>query len=153
MTLRTLSLADAVYVAERMRAQDRECLHACTNFTSDEAFAVNRWQTEGAAWTLLRDREPVAIGGVSFPVPWTGVFWLIATDAMRMAEWKKLVRHAHTVLRNASTQVPRLEAHVLATWPEAVSLAEHLGFQLEGVRRRAGRDGQDVLTFVHQGKS
>ena len=133
-----------------MRREDRECLEAVTGVCDPDLFALNRWQTEGAAWALV-DGEPVAIGGLSQAVPGIGRLWLITTDAMTPQSWKKLIRHTRTVLANASTVIPRIEAEVLGTWSAAERFIRRLDFELEGVRRRAGRDGRDILVFVYRG--
>lgn len=151
MELRTLTLADALHVASRLRQADFDCLQSATSLVTAESFALNRWQTDGAAWTLV-DGEPVAIGGLAMAVPWIGVAWMASTDAMTPASWKKLVRHSRTVFANAAKTIPRIEAYVIDSWPEAMKYAQCCGFVLEGVRHRAGREGQDILTFVYQGK-
>lgn len=153
MTFRTLTLADALAVTERMRQVDADCLHAVSEVTSPELYALAHWQHEGAAWTLLDGETPVAIGGVKLPVPWIGVVWMVCTDGMTPASWKKLIRHGRKVLGNASKQAAlrRVECYVLSTWPEAREFAERFGFELESVRHGAGRDGQDVLTYVYRG--
>lgn len=154
MELRALSLVAAVSIATRMRAMDWECLRAVTTIESAEVFGLNRWQTDGAAWALFNDLgEPVAMGGLSQSVPWVATAWMVATDAMDTASWKKLVRHSRTVFRNAAKAIPRIEAHVLHGWPEAEKFASMLKFELEGTRYRAGRNGQDIRTYVYQGKS
>lgn len=154
MTFRTLTLADALAVTTRMRKEDADCLRAVSEVTSPELYALSHWQTEGAAWTLLDGDDPVAIGGVKLPVPWIGVVWMVCTDGMTPASWKKLLRHGRTVLANASKQEPlrRVECYVLSTWGKAREFAERSGFELESVRHAAGRDGQDVLTYVYRGK-
>lgn len=154
MELRSLSLIAAVSVATRMRAMDWECLRAVTEITSPEVFGLNRWQTDGAAWALFNDfGEPIAMGGLSQSVPWSATAWMVATDAMDSASWKKLIRHSRTVFRNAAKTIPRIEAHVLEGWPEAEKFAGKLLFKYEGTRRCAGRDGQNISTYVYQGKS
>lgn len=143
---RQLTLADAVHVATYMRPQDRECIEVVTGVSSPEVFALNRWQTHGAAWTMLHEGEPIAIGGLSQATPWTAVMWFVAVEGFR--SWKKLLRQTRRVIFNAAKTIPRIEVHVLSTWPEANDFALALGFHLESTRRRAGRDGQDVLVFV-----
>lgn len=152
MTFRDLTLADAVTVTTRMRQADADCLHAISDGIDAEAFAINHHQHPGAAWTLVEGGEPVAIGGVRLPVPWCGVVWMVGTDRMTPATWKKLIRHGRIVLANASKRLRRVECHVLSTWGEAEVFARRMGFDLEGVRRNAGRDGQDVLTMVYRGR-
>jgi hypothetical protein len=149
--LRTLTLADAVYIASHMRERDLECLRAVTEIANPEVFGLNRWQTDGPAWTLVKDGLPVAMGGISMSAPWCGTAWMVSTNGLDGPTSKKLIRHARTVFSNASKAIARIEAHVLGTWPEAEKFAARLGFEHEGTRRRAGRDGQDILTFVYRG--
>jgi hypothetical protein len=148
--LRDMTLADALAVTSRMREWDAECLFAVSDGVSPEQFAVNLWQTEGAAWTVLHGGVPVAVGGVKLPVPWCGLVWFVCTDGMSPVTWKKLIRHGRIVLSNASKQLRRVECHVLGTWAEAILFAQRIGFEVEGVRRKAGRDGQDLLTMVYK---
>lgn len=149
---RTLTLADAVAVTTRMRQEDAHCLHAISDGIDAEQFAINHFQHPGPAWTLVQDGEPVAIGGVRLPVPWCGVVWMVCTDRMTPQAYKKLMRHGRIVLANASRRLRRVECHVLSTWGKAEVFARRMGFELEGVRRNAGRDGQDILTMVYRGK-
>lgn len=152
MEFRTLNLSAAVYVACNMREMDWECLRAVTTIEDPEVFGLNRWQTDGAAWSMHDDDGiPVAIGGISQSVPWIGTAWIVATNRMDVRSWKKLVRHSRKVLHNAAKVIPRIEAHVLKSWPEAEKFARSMGFKFEVERRRAGRDGQSILTFVYQG--
>lgn len=151
--LRDLTLADALAVTSRMRQVDADCLHAVSDGVTPETFGLSLWQATGAAWTLLDDGEPVAIGGLKLPVPWTGVVWFVCTDRMRPVMWKKLIRHGRKVLSNASKRLRRVECHVLGTWAEAELFARKMGFEVESVRRNAGRDGQDVLTMVYRGRT
>lgn len=149
MTFRTLTLVDAVYVASNMRQVDRDCVECVTTITSPEFFALNRWQTDGAAWSM--GDVPICMGGISMAVPWIGTVWLVCTDAMSTDSWKKLLRWGRRILANAAQTFARLECHVLSTWGEAERFARRMGFVLEGTRKRAGRDGQDILTFVFEG--
>lgn len=150
--LRTLTLADALAVTTNMRQADRDCLRAVSVVEDPQTWAVTHWQTEGPAWTMVDGGVPVAIGGIKLPLPWVGVIWFVGTDRLRPASWKKLARHAHIVLPNAVRHLRRVEAHVLSTWPEAKQFAERMGLELEGIRYGAGRDGQDILTYVYQGQ-
>lgn len=147
--LQKLTLADALHVVASMGDQDRHALKAMLGDFSDEFVALNRWQTEGPAWTMVRAGEPVAIFGLSISSPWLAVAWLVATPAMRGDSWRNLIRHCRIVVGNVKTSpIHRTEAHVLAGWTEAERFARHLGFSYEGTRHMAGRDGQDVQTFV-----
>ena len=149
----TLTLIDAVRIAERMREPDWACVYAVSEIKTAESFGLNRWQTDGAAWSLYNDAgQPVAMGGLSQAVPWNAVAWMVATGDIDYSSWKKLIRHSRKVFRNAAKVIPRIEAHVLHGWSDAEKFAMKLNFSLEGTRYRAGRNGQDIRMYVYQGK-
>lgn len=153
-TLRTMTLADALAVCSRMRARDRWCISALRGDFEDEGFAVDRWKTPGPAWTLVSEQGlPLAVAGINYLTEWTGVLWLVATDDLGPHSWGKGLMAARTVVRQiASPQHPqykhRLEAYVMADWPEAGRFIQRLGFRLEGTRKGAGRQGEDVQTWA-----
>lgn len=149
---RTLTLADALAVTSSMRAADAQCLHQVGFITDPEQLAIYHAQGDGPAWTQLEDGVPVAIGGIRFVTPWVGVNWIVCSDRMTAASWKKLIRHGRIVLSNASKRLRRVECYVLSTWEEALPFAARMGYELEGVRHGAGRDGEDVYTLVYRGK-
>lgn len=144
--IRDLTLADALSVIESMRPQDRACVSALLGDVSDEVFAVDRFQSNGAAWSI-----DGALLGVSFPNDWTAVWWLIARRDFH--SWRKLIRHARTVLSNVANPGNnhyrhRIEAYVLSSWVEAGEFVRHMGFHRESVRRQAGRNGEDIEVWV-----
>jgi hypothetical protein len=148
---RDMTLADALAVTTRMRQADRDCLHAVGFTTNPEELALYHWRSEGAAWSMVHEGEPVAICGIRLVTPWCGVAWIVCTDRVSPALWKKLIRHGRIVLANASKRLRRVESYVLSTWVEAQGLASREGFDVEGVRHGAGRDGEDILTMVYRG--
>lgn len=156
MSLRDLTLADALCVASQMRDEDRACVRAIRGGFDDEAFAVDRWNTSGPAWTLLEDGQPAAIGGLSFSTPWIGVLWLVARPNLRRESWRKLIRKARTVIAIAGDPAcehyrHRIEAHVLLGWDGAQRFADRLGLQLEGTRVAVGSAGESINVWVRLG--
>lgn len=154
--MRSLTLAGALMVTLDMRPMDAACVRAITGNDPGEWFAVERFQSHGVALELLQDGEPVAMAGLSLPNDWTGVLWLVARPALRLQSWRKLVRSARTVLARAGDPTHpeyrhRIEAHVLAAWPEAQRFVQALGFELEHVRRGAGSRGEDLQVWVRLG--
>jgi len=144
-----LTLADALHVVSAMREEDRYAIKAALGPINDEVLAVNRFQTEGPAWSMVIGDEPVAIFGVSMHTAWSGVAWLISTHAMTGESWRKLIRHCRTVIANLdSGPAHRIEAHVMADWPGAVQFARRVGMEFEGTRHKAGRNGQDVQMWA-----
>jgi len=150
--LRDLALADALAVVSDMRQMDAECIRAACGQEPGEWFAVDRWRAHGAAWTLLQDGIPAAIGGLSMPQPWLGVLWLVARPGMSPASWRKALRTTRTVIASAPRAgVHRVEAHVLSGWAEASRFAEALGLTLEGVRAHAGSRGESIEVWASAG--
>lgn len=150
-----LTLPAAIEVCRRMRPLDSACIAAMRGSGFDpDAFAVDRWQTSGAAWVLVDDEGPLAIGGLTFTSGWAACMWLVAherADSLAPTDesWRKLVRATRTVISNALNPASeharqRIEVHVLAHWPAARRLVRHLGFEHEGTCRRAGSAGEDI---------
>lgn len=150
----TLTLAGALEVCRNMRPLDAACIDAIRGPGFDRAaFALDRWETDGAAWEFRDDRGVYAIGGLSFPNAWSGTFWLLAhkrVDSLASTDetWRKLIRTTRTVISNALDQTnqlarQRIEAHVVVGWPAAQRLVRHLGFEHEGTLRKAGSGGED----------
>lgn len=151
--LRDLTLADALAVVADMRPMDAGCVRAACGREPGEWFAVDRWQTHGAGWTLLQDGQPWAIGGLALPQPWMGVLWLVARPGMSGASWRKAIRATRTVLASAPRAgVHRVEAHVLHGWAGASGFAEALGMELEGIRRCVGARGESIEVWAQTRK-
>lgn len=151
--LRDLTLADALAVCADMRDEDAQCVRAVCGRESGEWFAVDRWQTAGPAWTLVQDGQPWAIGGLSLPNGWTGVLWMVARPGLSAQSWRKALRATRTVIGRALAddnpmRRHRIEAHVLRGWSGASRFAQHLGLELEAVRRNAGARGESVEVWV-----
>lgn len=144
----TLTLAAALHVCQNMRTEDRDCLAAIMGDTTPETFAINRWQTNGAAWAYYQDGVPVVIAGISQAVPWLGTAWMVVADGVTNDSWKKIIRFSRNVFRNASKKLQRIDAYAIATWPDACKYPKCFGFTQVNVREKAGRDGQDVLEFA-----
>lgn len=149
----TLTLYDALSVANRMRDIDRAGVRALIGPCSSEQFAISRFQSHGAAWALRFGGEPQAIGGLEFVNAWTGVLWMAAVDGMPSHSWRKLIRHTRTVMRNVlnpSTPEhrPRIEAYVLDGWEFASDFAQRMGLHYEGTRWRAGSQGENIQMWA-----
>ncbi|MBF8177247.1 hypothetical protein [Herminiimonas contaminans] len=144
----TLSLEASLHICKNMRATDLACLQAVMGDISVESFAIDRYQTHGAAWAFYQDGVPVVMAGITSSVPWLGVAWMVSTDAVSADSWKKIIRFSRNVFRNASRKYQRIDAYVLETWPQAKRYAEKVGFKQVNVRERVGREGQNVLDFA-----
>lgn len=150
--MRDMTLMDAMTVCADMRPQDAECVRAMTGMEPGEWFAVDRWQSDGPAWTVDQNGQPWAIGGLNFTSRWAGALWMVARPGLSLHSWRKVTRVVRTVLQitEPAHQLHRhrVEALVLANWPEAQHFASHLGLEYEGTRRAIGSGKQDVQTWA-----
>lgn len=157
--IRDLTLLDACIVCSDMRAEDAACVRAATGREPGEWFAVDRWQSNGPAWTYMQDGMPWAIGGLTLVNDWAGVLWFVARPRLR--SWRVVVRHAHDLVRSAvhpdnPQRRRRVEAHVLHGWRGASALVQHLGLSFEGLRLGAGAGGESFELWglaAHQAQS
>lgn len=154
--IQTITLAGALIVVSDMRPADAECLRAVTGEGPGEWFAVDRFQAYGVGLEFLQDGQPWAITGLSLPNAWTGVLWLVARPGLRRESWRKLIRHARIVLRNAqdlgnAEYRHRIEAHVIEGWREASAFVERLGFVHEHTKVSAGSRGENVQVWTRLG--
>lgn len=147
-----LSLEAALYIVRNMRDSDRDCLNSIIGQFGIETFALNRYQANGAAWAYFQDGEPVVMGGIAEATPWLGVGWMISTDGVSADSWKKIIRFGRKIFMNAKYHYSRIDAQVISTWPQAIKYVQKIGFEPEGVKKRAGREGQDILEFVILGE-
>ena len=105
----TLTLDAALYIVRNMRPENRESMMQGLPDMSPETFAINRWQTDGAAWALFQDGVPVAMGGIAMALPWLGVAWFVVASGINRNSWKKLLRFSRRVFANARKTIPRIE--------------------------------------------
>ena len=144
--IHSLTLGAALYVCQRMRPLDRACVNAMLGEISADTFAIDRFQSPGAAWFMEQDGEPVAIFGLQHQHEKSVVAWLCCTGSMR--SFKKLIRFSRTVADNAAAHgVRRIEVHVLQGWARAEEFAKHLGCTFEGTRRHSGVGGESFHVY------
>ena len=154
MRIVDLTIDHALAVCRRMRAEDRACLDAALGpGVEADAFAIDRWRTDGPAWAGLVAGQPEVIFGLTLATAWSCTAWLVATDRLEPHSWRNLLRFAGTV--KATVLQPgtpasrgRIEAHVLSEWAGARRLADRLGLQHEGTRRAAGSGGEDIEVWA-----
>lgn len=143
--IRDLTLLDACIVCSDMRPEDAACVRAATGREPGEWFAVDRWQSNGPAWSYLQDGMPWAIGGLTLVNDWAGVAWFLARPKLRT--WRPILRHMRAVIDAATREDNpqrrrRIEAHVLHGWAGASRLAGWIGLSFEGLRMGAGAGGE-----------
>jgi len=92
---------------------------------------------------IIGDRV-VAIGGLVELNPIRAYLYLIVTDDIQH-QWTQLYRVARKLIAAALDKYVRLET--MSSFPEADRWLHLIGFEFEGVMRRAGPDGEDAKMF------
>ena len=133
-----------------MRAQDWEEVRRMM-WTEDRAeFARMHWSIPGVKLEMLADDgTPVSIGGFGPATPGVWTAWMVSTDQLHRAGRALSVemrRRIAAMLKRPEVQ--RIEAHSWEGHTESHDWLRLLGFELEGVRRRAGKDGSDFFVFA-----
>lgn len=144
----TLDLKAALHICENMRESDAESIRIMTGGFGVNSFAINRWQTEGAAFAFYQDGIPVCMGGLALSTPWSAVAWMVSTEGISDDSWKKIIRFSRKVLGNAALKYRRIDAACLGTWPAANRYAKKMGFSRPVERLNAGRDGQTIYEYT-----
>lgn len=100
----------------------------------------------GPAWTFWRAGEPIAAGGLT-PTR-RGLFeaWALLSRQARSRERFALFDFALAALDNFPHR--RIEATVRGDFPAACASLVRLGFDFEGVMRKAAWDGADLKLFA-----
>lgn len=163
MRIEALTLPAAIVVCRAMRPRDAWCVAALRGEFKPDEFAVDRWQSLGPAWALHDDAGPLLLAGLTFTSAWSACFWLVAHEradalAPTAQTWRKVVRETRKVIANVldprnEHAKRRVEAHVMADWPEARRLVQHLGLELEGTCRKAGSRGEDIEIWARVARS
>ncbi len=110
--------------------------------------AAKGWKDGGPAFTLVIDGELVGCGGVVL-MPWQcGEAWTLFSTL-----FFKHYRTAYKVIKENLERVikerklKRVQSLVNPEHEGACRFIEHLGFQCEGLLRKVGPNGEDLLIF------
>ncbi len=101
------------------------------------------------AWTMKEDGRPIACGGVVHAGGGVGVIWMYTTDAAR-GHGVKLCRFAKTAINIVFEEMRfhRLQAVIRADRPEYTRWARLMGFECEGLMKKAAPDKTDLYLFA-----
>lgn len=101
------------------------------------------------AWTMKEDGNPIACGGIMHVGGGVGVVWVQATDKVR-GHGLKLCRFAKQAVQIVFEEMKfhRIQATVRADRPEYRRWAEMMGFECEGLMRKATPNQQDVYLYA-----
>lgn len=100
------------------------------------------------SWSQFCDGELVIAGG--FVVPYVGLAeaWTIPGPAFKRHHKLALQVTRDSLKWEIPVGTRRLQALVMADHQEGMRWAHHIGFRLEMVMKRYGRNGEDVAMFV-----
>jgi len=102
----------------------------------------------GPAVTLFKDDEPVACGGIVLMWPGVGEAWIVFGEkAYRYPKeiFRVCLRFMASAIKHF--KLVRIQASTVAEFEEANRWAEHLGFIMEGTRRKY-MGGQDYNSYA-----
>ena len=101
------------------------------------------------AWTMKKDGRPIACGGVVHVGGGIGVVWVQVTDEAR-GYGLKLCRFARIAMKIVFEDMKfhRVQATVRADRPEYRRWAELMGFECEGLMKKAAPDQSDLYLYA-----
>lgn len=141
-----LQLEHLLYLKPRLREMDRQAIFSAREGDLND-WVIDVWRTPGAKFTMLGTHgRPVAAGGLVLTNR-TGTAWLVGTDELP-DYGLSLVRFIRRTLTAAMQGLLRVQATCLASWSEANGFVAHFGLRHEGVRRKAGRNGEDLVMYA-----
>lgn len=146
---------------------DYHAYHVCGQMRDDEIeqyLAVTGrpeydWQeaardfcnSAGVKYTLVDETgEPIMCGGYNQATEGYWHSWMIGTDKGWRLHWRTITKAARWLMQEMiATGARRLETACLTSRVAANKWhAESMGLTLEGVHRKAGRNGEDIAVFA-----
>ena len=105
--------------------------------------------SEGNAWTLHRDGAPVLVTGVVEMWPGMGQVWTLSNHAAVQGHGVWLTRQMRTLLAKVSWDKGFRQMRCMCLTPYDIRWCELVGWEMEGVWRDAGPQGQSVFIMVY----
>jgi RimJ/RimL family protein N-acetyltransferase len=143
-----------LWLVERgLRASDNLSIRAFTRYAPDEVWAQDSYRSALFRWTLIDDGKPVCICAMYEVVPGVLHVWGVGSDGVSSTyrEWFPWLKRKLAEILSAG-RCHRIECYVTGGNEPAIRVAEHLGFEVEGVRRSAGRRGEDAIMYARRNK-
>ena len=112
-----------------------------------EGFVTNH-QLSGPAWTLLLGDRPIGCGGIIICAWHNGLAWLLLSKLFysNIRTTVKLIRQ-YLETTAEKHELVRVELETVASSATNARFAEWLGFELEGLKRSYGPNGEDFFLF------
>lgn len=145
-------LAEILYVAANLRPA---CLRDVRSTAGDidcERLAINRFEAPGRKWAFYDHEQgvPHSIIGLEQDRGPGILTWWMMTTALTEKHGLSIARFGRSAVRGlfAAGECHRIQAFVLADWPEACKLAETIGLRHEGVMRASGLGREDIAIYA-----
>ncbi|WP_321814578.1 MULTISPECIES: GNAT family acetyltransferase [unclassified Paraburkholderia] len=140
ITLEKLDVHHVVAVGAKLQTAQQTTIQ-----TIDEDYARTLIANKGVAWAVVEDGEPIACGGIA--EAWTdrAIAWsMITPRAFRYFP------RLHRLVKRVLDESPwvRIEIDVRADHAAGCRWADHLGFIVEGIRRKYTPDGADMILYA-----
>lgn len=151
VTIRPADIRSASYIAANIRDQDKREIRAVYKYqTSCDLATYCLAASPNCAWVFEHLDEPIAIYGMTQPMPHIAVGWAFGTDRMRRAI-PAMTRHIleRGIPSMSARGVHRIE--VRSIMDHDIShrwLAKGLGGAFEGVCRAYGRNREDFALYA-----
>lgn len=150
MHLVKLTLLDALYVCNYLRASDLREAKATSHCGDAEQLAMTMIQHYGpySHAVLGEDGTPIAVIGATEQWPGVWTCWMLATDRFNeigkeLTRWVKRAMIPHLVEQGAH----RIDAYSIDGHDTAHRWLRFCGAVQEARLRRYGRNGEDFLVF------
>lgn len=141
IALEKLDVHHVLAVAGKLQAAQLTTIH-----TLDEAYARTLIANKGVAWAVVENGDnTIACGGIAEAWPGRAIAWSMITPRT-FRYFRRLHRLVKTVLDESPWT--RIEIDVSASHEAGRRWAEHLGFEMECVRRKFTPDGQDMILYA-----
>ncbi|WP_321878478.1 GNAT family acetyltransferase [Paraburkholderia bannensis] len=138
--LEKLDVHHVLAVGAKLQAAQQLTVHAI-----DENYARMLIANKGVAWAVVEDGETIACGGIAEAWAQRAIAWsMITPRAFRY--FRQLHRLVKRVLDESLWA--RIEIDVRADHVAGCRWADHLGFVVEGVRRKYTPDGADMILYA-----
>lgn len=153
--LRAVTLADLVMLCRDMRPDEVEQAQAFMDLEpfDPDAFAAMLYLRSGPRFTVQDDEgRPIVAGGYTSTDEGQMDAWMVGTMAGWAKHWRVITKASRWMADNLLAMgVRRLQVWSLASRVDTGLWYERLGFVCEGVRKAAGRQGQDVAMYARVG--
>jgi len=148
---RDMTLIDTIHVCRNEKPESRAIRNNTGLDDEPDEYAVKLFHDSLASWVVLNlDHTPVMIGGFLDNPGSRFTFWMMPSTFFKRTYWPDVHAFGEAILENLFKEVKdasRIEAIVASSAPGGSSWLKSLGFELEGVMRSYGKNGEDYLMF------